>query len=69
MEDKIPKVIDQATKQKYNQVYYLKHKERLSQRIVCECGLSYSKSNKTIHCEGRVHKLWDKMKKEAEIKN
>jgi hypothetical protein len=63
MEDN-KKQVDTATKKNYNKTYYETHKKEITQRIVCGCGLSYIKSNKSIHCDGRVHKLWHKLTNE-----
>jgi hypothetical protein len=60
-------VTEKKIRKGYNRVYYLKNKEKISQKIVCGCGLVYQKTNKSNHCEGRVHKLWDRMVKENTI--
>ena len=44
---------DQGT---YNRTYYKKHKELLTEKIECECGLFYIKSCKFNHEKSQRHK-------------
>jgi hypothetical protein len=43
---------------KYNTNYYLKHKDKLTEHHLCECGNSYTLPNKTGHNNTKVHKLY-----------
>lgn len=67
MEDnKSNEVNVKSSKSSYNRTYYEKNIEKITQRITCGCGLTYTKSNKSIHCSGRLHKLWQKMTDEKD---
>lgn len=50
----------------YNKKYYEKNLEKLKEHIDCDCGLKYLPSNKSNHCLGRIHRLWEKLSKEKE---
>jgi hypothetical protein len=60
----------------YNTEYYIKKKDHLTERILCDCGLEYSRYNKYAHVKGRIHQLYLKLTapppveylKEVEIK-
>ena len=40
----------------WNKKYYEKNKERLTNKIVCECGGKYSTINKSSHMKTKRHK-------------
>ena len=54
-------VIKQYNQNLYNKTYYEKNKGKLAERVVCGCGLDYLIPNKSNHCSGRIHKLWEKL--------
>jgi hypothetical protein len=51
-------VVKQYNQTKYNNLYYLNHKEQLCEKIRCECGVEYTKLGKCNHMKSKVHKMY-----------
>jgi predicted GIY-YIG superfamily endonuclease len=44
----------------YNRIYYLKHKDKLTEKIKCDCGSFYSKACKFNHFKCQKHQNYEK---------
>lgn len=57
-EDNSPSHYDQS---KYNKTFYEKHKDKIQERHDCQCGRTYTFSNKSTHKKSKYHLLYERL--------
>lgn len=55
-------ITKQYNQKEYNRAFYLKHKDEINEKIICECGGKYTSRSKIKHSKTKLHELYEKMK-------